>query len=101
MTQKKSFQTEEEHAALKKWQEEQDFLQIKWASEARKILVGRTIAAVRYMTEEEAADSDFYSSPIVIIFDDGSYIFPMRDDEGNDAGALATSNEDTPTLPVI
>ena len=72
-----------------------------WATEARKILVGRTIAAVRYMTEEEAADSDFYSSPIVIIFDDGSYIFPMRDDEGNDAGALATSNEDTPTLPVI
>ena len=72
-----------------------------WASEARKILVGRTIAAVRYMTEEEAADSDFDSSPIVIIFDDGSYIFPMRDDEGNDAGALATSNEDTPTLPVI
>ena len=72
-----------------------------WATEARKILVGRTIAAVRYMTEEEAADSDFDSSPIVIIFDDGSYIFPMRDDEGNDAGALATSNEDTPTLPVI
>ena len=72
-----------------------------WAYEAHKILVGRTIAAVRYMTEEEAADSDFYSSPIVIIFDDGSYIFPMRDDEGNDAGALATSNEDTPTLPVI
>ena len=72
-----------------------------WTAKARKLLVGRTIAAVRYMTEEEAADSDFYSSPIVIIFDDGSYIFPMRDDEGNDAGALATSDEENPTLPVI
>ena len=72
-----------------------------WTEKARKLLVGRTIAAVRYMTEEEAADSDFYSSPIVIIFDDGSYIFPMRDDEGNDAGALATSDEENPTLPVI
>ena len=72
-----------------------------WTEKAHKLLVGRTIAAVRYMTEEEAADSDFYSSPIVIIFDDGSYIFPMRDDEGNDAGALATSDEENPTLPVI
>tara|TARA_R110002073_G_scaffold48316_1_gene130060 strand:- start:1651 stop:1932 length:282 start_codon:yes stop_codon:yes gene_type:complete len=72
-----------------------------WTAKARKLLVGRTIAAVRYMTEEEAEDSGFYSSPIVIIFDDGSYIFPMRDDEGNDAGALATSDEENPTLPVI
>jgi len=82
-------------------EEGQVFQRIRWEAEARKLLVGRTIAAVRYMTEEESEDSDFDSSPIVIIFDDGSYIFPMRDDEGNDAGALATSNEDTPTLPVI
>ena len=73
----------------------------RWEWTARNMLVGKTIAAVRYMTEEEAADSYFDSSPIVIIFDDGSYIFPMRDDEGNDAGALATSDEENPTLPVI
>tara|TARA_R110000744_G_scaffold114954_1_gene214983 strand:+ start:99 stop:377 length:279 start_codon:yes stop_codon:yes gene_type:complete len=81
--------------------EEQDFLQIKWAAKARKLLVGRTITGVRYMSDEEVADCGFDSSGIVIIFDDGSYIFPMSDDEGNDAGAIATSNEDLPTIPVI
>lgn len=53
------------------------------------------------MSDEEVADCGFDSSGIVIIFDDGSYIFPMSDDEGNDAGAIATSNEDLPTIPVI
>lgn len=72
-----------------------------WESIARKMLEGKTIATVRYMTEEEAANSGFCSSPIVMILDDGSYIFPMRDDEGNDAGALATSDQENPTLPVI
>ena len=73
----------------------------KWEWIGRNMLEGKTIAAVRYMTEEEAANSGFCSSPIVMILDDGSYIFPMRDDEGNDAGALATSDQENPTLPVI
>ena len=41
------------------------------------------------------------SRPIVIIFDDDSYIFPMADDEGNNGGALATSFTDLSTIPII
>jgi hypothetical protein len=40
-------------------------------------------------------------STVVIFFRDGTYIFPSRDDEGNDAGALFTSSETTRVLPVI
>jgi hypothetical protein len=37
----------------------------------------------------------------MIELEDGTIIYPSRDDEGNDAGALFTSNEKTPTLPVM
>jgi hypothetical protein len=39
--------------------------------------------------------------PLVIFFNDGSYMFPSQDDEGNDGGSLFTSFKDLPTIPVI
>jgi hypothetical protein len=72
-----------------------------WEQKIGEKLVGRTIAAVRYQTPEEADGWGFTSRAIVIVFDDASFILPSRDDEGNDAGALFTSYEDLPTIPVI
>ena len=72
----------------------------KW-TEIAKMLKGRTIVGVRYMCEEEAEDQDWYSRPIVMFLDNGEYIFPMADDEGNNGGALATSYDDHDLLPVI
>jgi hypothetical protein len=40
-------------------------------------------------------------SGIVLMLDDGTYIYPSRDDEGNGAGALFTSHADLPVIPVI
>jgi len=37
----------------------------------------------------------------VIFFSDGTYIFPSCDDEGNNAGALFTSDKENDVLPVI
>lgn len=51
-------------------------------------LVGRTIRAIRYMTEVEAGDMDWHDAPIVIQLDDGTFLWPSADDEGNGAGAL-------------
>lgn len=73
----------------------------RWETKIADKLVGKKIKAVKYLTEKECEDMMWYSRPIVIIFDDDSYIFPMADDEGNNGGALATSFSDLPTIPVI
>lgn len=46
------------------------------------------------------------SSVVIELFDpngdkDDIRLFPMQDDEGNNAGALATSDKEDPVLPVI
>jgi hypothetical protein len=51
-------------------------------------LTGKTIASVRYMTEQECKRLMWHSRPILIRFTDGSYIIPQMDDEGNDGGAM-------------
>jgi hypothetical protein len=64
-------------------------------------LIGRTIMEVRYLTDEEMESLGWYEKSLVIIFENGEFIFPSADDEGNNAGALFTSWEDLPTMPTI
>ena len=71
-----------------------------WNKECSKALVGRTIKAVRYLTDEEVEDLGWSRKSLAIFFDNGEYIFPSSDDEGNDAGALFTSFESLPVIPV-
>jgi hypothetical protein len=75
----------------------------KWEREARSHLKGKTVKDVRYLTDEEKESLGWFHHVPVIIFDDGTLIFPSRDDEGNDGGALfgqAPDGNDF-TLPVI
>jgi hypothetical protein len=53
------------------------------------------------MTEKEMEGLGWYSKALVIIFTDGTYLFPSADDEGNDAGALFTNIKGLETIPVI
>ena len=73
----------------------------KWEQDCSKELVGKTIARVRYMTDKEMEKFMWYNRPLVIFFTDGSYVFSSADDEGNDGGALFTSFEELPVIPVI
>lgn len=68
---------------------------------ATKQLIGRKIVTVRFMTEDEARDQGFTSRPIMLIFDDGNWVAPQSDDEGNDGGALATTFDGFETIGVI
>lgn len=79
---------------------EKDYDKI-WTDIASKMLLGRKIVAVRYMSQEEADDMGWYQRPVVLQLDDGNIIYPSHDDEGNDAGALFTNDKDNPTLPVL
>ncbi len=69
-------------------------------NERAKVLVGKKIKQARYMTEAEAEEFGWYSRGIIIFFEDGSHIIPMRDDEGNDAGSVDGS-DDKLIFPVL
>lgn len=73
----------------------------KWTNDVKNALVGKTVKEVRYMTEKEKESMMWYNKPIVIIFDDGTAIYPSADDEGNDAGAIFTNIDKLPVIPVI
>jgi hypothetical protein len=72
-----------------------------WEKEIAKFLVGKTIKKIEYITEKEGEKMMWNQLPLVIIFNDDSWIFPMADDEGNNGGALATSSKDLSTIPVM
>ena len=73
-----------------------------WNKTANKLLLGKKIIKVEYMSSEEADKGMWYSRPVRIILDDGTNILPMSDDEGNDGGALWLGYKDLDTcLPVL
>jgi hypothetical protein len=75
----------------------------QWNKHANDNLKGKTIKKCRYMTKKEQESMMWYNRALVIEFTDGSLIFPSKDDEGNDAGALfgQTNQGDDLTFPVI
>lgn len=78
-----------------------DKIEKRWTDIAKKQLEGRTIVKIRYMTVPEMEDMGWYYRCVVMVLDDGNIIFPSKDDEGNDAGAIFTMDKDNNTLPVI
>jgi hypothetical protein len=78
-------------------------LQTKWTKQARTILEGRTIKAVHYIGEKEADDNLFSKRGLMIMLDNGTMIYPMSDDEGNDFGAIhyVTKEGANDVLPVL
>ena len=62
-----------------------------WTTMCSEFLVGKTVKHIRYMTAQEVDDMGWTKANIVIEFDDGQWLVPMTDDEGNDAGSLWTS----------
>lgn len=76
-------------------------LKKKFAAEASGLLKGRTIRKVRYATDKECAALDFCEAPVVLVLDGGLLLWPQSDEEGNDAGVLATTDEETYMIPKI
>ena len=70
-----------------------------WRKKAHKLLLNKKIVAVEWMKESERDEIGWSDRPICLKLDDGTWIFPMRDDEGNDGGALAVGEAET--LPVF
>ena len=78
-----------------------DAIEKKWTARVEKLLIGRKIVAVRYMSSDEAQEFDWYCRPITIHLDNGLVLCPAADDEGNNGGALFTDDEKMPVIPVM
>ena len=71
-----------------------------WTKRVEKFLLGQKIVKVEYMSEEDAEDMGWDSRPIQILLENGTWLTPQQDDEGNDGGAISTNfpNRYIPTL---
>tara|TARA_Y100000310_G_C20544654_1_gene745023 strand:+ start:324 stop:581 length:258 start_codon:yes stop_codon:yes gene_type:complete len=74
-----------------------------WTGKVEKALLGKKIVKVEFMNPREVENSGWYKRPVCLLLDDGNWIYPMMDDEGNDGGAMGTtySKEGLETIPVL
>ena len=72
-----------------------------WTDLITKHLIGRKIVKVEYIPEDEMEENMWYKRPISIQLDNGHWITPIMDDEGNDGGAISTTFGDLGIIPVI
>ena len=59
--------------------------------EIHKNLVGRRIVGFGWLTKEESRGLNWSYQPCILELDNGHWIIPMSDDEGNEGGTLKTS----------
>ena len=72
-----------------------------WTKLVASKLVGRKITKVEYMDTQEAKKYGWYQRPVILFLDNGSYLVPLQDDEGNDGGSLSFADEALPIIPVM
>jgi len=70
----------------------QNSLGQKWKNRLSPQILGQRIVRVRYMTKTEAEDFGWYKRPLMMMLDNGTWLIPQQDDEGNDGGALRLFN---------
>ena len=68
---------------------------------ARGLLKGLVCVGGRYTTKEEADEMGWGNRPFALFFKDGTIIYAVSDDEGNQGGAFFTNNTEMPCIPVI
>jgi hypothetical protein len=75
---------------------------VQWNKRARKLLLGKRIVKVQYMSSEESEQMGWYTCSVLIGLEDGTWIVPQSDDEGNEAGVLGIASEkDYEVLPIL
>ena len=71
-----------------------------WEKRIQKLLLNKKIVRVEYMPKADAKQQGWSTQPIQIMLNDGTWLTPMQDDEGNDGGAISTNSDSLPTIPV-
>tara|TARA_Y100000593_G_scaffold41738_1_gene80018 strand:- start:33 stop:326 length:294 start_codon:yes stop_codon:yes gene_type:complete len=74
----------------------------RWTKVAEKVLLGRKIVRVEYMSSKECDEYLWYKRPITFILDNNTRVIAMCDDEGNDGGVLTClTSKSEEVLPVL
>tara|TARA_Y100001938_G_C7893570_1_gene330983 strand:- start:84 stop:374 length:291 start_codon:yes stop_codon:yes gene_type:complete len=73
-------------------------IRASWVETANKLLLGRKIVKVEYIPVKETDEMMWEHQPVCFLLDNGDWVYPMADDEGNDAGALAVGKDLLPVL---
>jgi len=81
--------------------ETRDELKKRWAKDISKFLVGRKIIKVTYQDDKALEEFGWHECGVQIHLSDGAILTPMRDDEGNGPGAIATNYLKLEVIPVI
>ena len=53
------------------------------------------------MSEQDAEEQHWDRRPIQILLNNGVWLTPSSDDEGNDGGSIQTNSEIDPVVPVL
>ena len=72
-----------------------------WNKRVSKLLVGRKIIKVEYTSQKDAKEQGWYKRPVQIQLDNGVWLTPTSDDEGNDGGAIYTNLKGNSIIPVL
>tara|TARA_R100001126_G_scaffold76405_1_gene45290 strand:- start:235 stop:507 length:273 start_codon:yes stop_codon:yes gene_type:complete len=72
-----------------------------WTKKCEKFLLGQKIVKVEYMSKQDAKDMGWDSRPIQILLENGTWLTPQQDDEGNDGGSIGTNNQNLTIIPVL
>ena len=72
----------------------QNSLRQQWKNRLSPEILGQRIVRLRYMTKTEAEDFGWYSCPLVMQLENGTWLIPSKDDEMNDGGAISLNNKD-------
>lgn len=59
-----------------------------WEQLAKKVLLGKKIVMVRYMTESEMSETGFQNTGLIIELEDGTIFWPTSDNDGTNSGAI-------------
>ena len=79
----------------------QEQIEPYWTSRIEQNLVGRRIVKIEYMHKDTVEENMWSTRPICLLLDDGNWIYPMSDDEGNNGGAMGTTFKHLETIPVL
>jgi hypothetical protein len=87
---------------MPKEKEEQNSTEVYWTKKAQEFLLGRKIVSLGYVPSDFADECYYNSRGLWFVLDNGSEVFVMSDDEGNDGGSLHIyANKKTEVLPTL
>ncbi len=66
----------------------------KWKHRLSPELLGQRIVQMQYMSKKDAEEMCWYKRPLMLMLENGTWIIPQCDDEGNDGGAMWLMNND-------